>query len=158
MRLRSCIEILAVVGILTGCQQTVGSLNSPMPFDTETHIAAWIDLWRTYDLNRVDQLFLEDSTVTYFSSEREGLIKGFAAVREHHAGFGFSEGGGIPEQELWVEDLHTSIYGPTALVTGIWLFGNRQAAPDGVQRGPMTVVYVWDHDGYRIAHMHFAGY
>ncbi|KPJ93782.1 MAG: hypothetical protein AMS18_05060 [Gemmatimonas sp. SG8_17] len=156
--MRSCIEALAVVGILTGCQQTAGSFESPMPFDTQTHIAAWIDLWSTYDLSQVDQLFLTDSTVTYFSSEREGLISGFAAVREHHASFGFSEGGETPDQELWVENLHTSIYGPTAVVTGIWLFGNPQAAPDDIQRGPMTVVYVWDHDDYRIAHMHFASY
>jgi hypothetical protein len=149
---------VAVVGVLTGCQQTETSLQSPVPFDPQTHVAAWIDLWSTYDLNRVNQLFLGDSTVTYFSSEREGLIKGFEAVREHHAAFGFSEGGTTAEQELWVEDLHTNVYGPTAVVTGIWLFGNREAAPNGVQRGPMTVIYAWDHDDYRIAHMHFASY
>ncbi len=158
MRVGSRTQAVAVAGILVGCQPTVGYRDSPMPFDTETHIAAWVDLWRTYDLNRVDQLFLADSTVTYFSSETEGLIKGFAAVREHHAVLGLSEGGVIPEQELWVEDLHTSIHGPTAVVTGIWLFGNRQAPSDEAQRGPMTVVYVWDHDDYRIAHMHFASY
>jgi hypothetical protein len=50
-------------------------------FDADTHIAAWVELWNTRDLTRLDELFLSDSSLTYFSSEREGLIQGPAAMR-----------------------------------------------------------------------------
>jgi hypothetical protein len=71
---------------------------------------------------------------------------------------GFVAGGEAPAQELWVGDAHASVFGPTAVVTAKWYFGDRTAPPDSVQRGPMTAVYVWSSDRYRIAHMHFADY
>jgi hypothetical protein len=125
-------------------------------FDADTHIAAWVELWNTRDLTRLDELFLSDSSLTYFSSEREGLIQGPAAMREHHEGFGFIAGGMEPEQELWVEDVQSSAYGKVAVVTATWLFGDRSASADSISHGPMTVVYTWADDRFRIAHMHFA--
>jgi ketosteroid isomerase-like protein len=158
--MRSRISIVGLLLIVSGasCSAPDESRTVPEEFDAEAHLAAWVELWATRDLARVDELFLADSSLTYFSSEREGLIQGIAAVREHHAGFGFLDGGAEPDQELWVEELQSSVYGTVAVVTGIWLFGDRRAPPDSISRGPMTIVYTWTDDGYRIAHMHFAEY
>jgi hypothetical protein len=106
----------------------------------------------------VDDLFITDSSVTYFSSEREGLIVGIEAVRAHHEGFGFVHGGRPAQQELWVEDLNTAVFWPTAIVTGIWFFGDRNAPPNEVQRGPFTFVYVQRGNTYRLAHLNFGKY
>jgi hypothetical protein len=134
------------------------SSDSVPAFDAEQHMAAWVNLWNTYDLSLVDELFLTDSSVTYFSSEREGLITGINAVRTHHEGFGFVRGGKPAAQELWVDDVHTATHGPTAIVTGMWFFGQRDSAPDEVQRGPFTFVYVLKGAEYRLAHLNFGKY
>ena len=140
-----------------------GSLTRPgVPsalagFDTDVHVTAWVGLWRNYELRRVRELFLPDARVTYLSSEREGLITGIEEIIEHHAGFGFVQGGVEPELELWVEDAEGRSFGNTAVVTGVWYFGDR-AQRDAAQRGPMTVVYTLYGGEYRIAHMHFANY
>jgi hypothetical protein len=147
-----------VVASIAACGEPSQSQAPSQAFDADAHIAAWVDLWSTRDLSRLDELFLSDSRVTYYSSELEGLIQGPAAVREHHEGFGFVEGGVEAEQELWVEDIHSSVYGTVAVVTAVWLFGDRAAPMDSISRGPMTVVYTLDDDRYRIAHMHFANY
>lgn len=126
-------------------------------FDSDAQLRAWVDLWRTYDLDRVRELFLPDARVTYLSSEREGLITGLEALIEHHEGFGFVAGGVVPELELWVEDTAGRSFGNTAVVTGVWYFGDR-AQRDSAQRGPMTIVYTLHGGEYRIAHMHFANY
>jgi len=118
--------------------------------------AAWVQ--NSYDLSMVDRLFLTDSRVTYFSSEKEGLITGIETVREHHREFGFVEGGKEQDNRLWVEELHTSVFGPTAIVTGIWFFTRGEGTDVEPQRGPFTIVYVPAGDDYRIAHMHFANY
>lgn len=158
MRARSAVLRIPLLLLIASCGPTDRSPASPDTFDADAHVAAWVELWSTRDLARVDELFLNDSSVTYFSSEREGLIHGFAAVLAHHEGFGFVEGGTEPEQELWVEGVQSSIYGDVAVVGAIWLFGDRSAPPEGISRGPMTVVYTWAGDRYRIAHMHFAEY
>jgi hypothetical protein len=44
----------------------------------------WVKFWNTYDLNQVEKLFLKDDRVTYFSSERQGVIKGYEALVRHH--------------------------------------------------------------------------
>jgi hypothetical protein len=132
--------------------------QSEQPFDTDQYMNAWLELWNTYNLSLVDDLFLTDSSVTYLSSEREGLIKGIDEVRSHHEGFGFVVGGREAEQDLWVEDLHTTSFWPTAIVTGIWLFGDREGAPEAAQRGPFTFVYVQRGDNYRLAHLNFGTY
>lgn len=128
------------------------------PFDTDRYLSSWIRLWNTYDLALVDELFLTDSTVTYFSSEREGLITGIEDVRSHHEGFGFVAGGRAAEQELWVDEIHTAVHGPAAIVTGLWFFGLRDSEPEQIQRGPFTFVYVLKSGEYRLAHLNFGTY
>ena len=124
-------------------------------FETEKIIGAWVGLWNSCDLDPVDQLFLRDERVTYFSSEKEGVIKGYEAVREHHREFGFVEGGKASENKLWVEDLHTSDLGPAVVVTGIWFF---RRATGQVMRGPVTYLYVRQGEEYRLAHLNFGNY
>jgi ketosteroid isomerase-like protein len=128
--------------------------EGPM-FSTEQAIGAWVDMWNSYDLSQIDELFLRDANLTYFSSEKEGVIKGIEAVREHHRGFGFVEGGKASENKLWVEDLHTTDFGPAVIVTGVWHF---RRGSGQVQRGPVTFVYVQKGDGYRLAHLNFGNY
>jgi len=158
MRLRSGVARTALLLLVAACGPADRSPAPPETFDAEAQVAAWVELWSTRDLALVDELFVNDSSVTYFSSEREGLIEGFAAVRAHHEGFGFVEGGTEPDRELWVEDVRSTVFGNAAVVGAIWLFGDRAAPPDSIARGPMTIVYVWAGDRYRIAHMHFAEY
>ena len=113
--------------------------TSQLDFDTEKIVGAWVDMWNSYDLHQIEELFLTDSNLTYFSSEKEGLIKGIEAVLEHHKGFGFIKGGKVQDNILWVENLHTTIFNSSIIVTGIWYFKK----PTGeVQRGPVTFVYV----------------
>jgi ketosteroid isomerase-like protein len=159
------IEILAVHSTARRVPEGVnagGAGLAPVPsaspgFDADALIGAWVDMWGTYDLDRVRDLFLPDARVNYLSSEREGLIVGIDALMPHHDGFGFIPGGVPPSAELWVEEVEGVSYGNTAVVTGVWYFGDR-ASRDGAQRGPMTVVYTLYGDEYRIAHMHFANY
>jgi len=124
-------------------------------FATEKIVGAWVEMWNSYDLDQVDQLFLRDERVTYFSSEKEGVIKGYEAVREHHREFGFVEGGKTSENKLWVEDLHTTGFGPAVVVTGIWFF---RRATGQEMRGPVTYVYVKQGEEYRLAHLNFGNY
>jgi hypothetical protein len=42
--------------------------------------------------------------LTCLSLEKEGVIKGFEAVREHHEEFGFVEGGKEQPNTFWLED------------------------------------------------------
>jgi len=161
---------LTLAGGFSGCAQSDPAGSAPeadsephqVPFDADAYVAAWSELWSTYDLDKVDALFLADPAPTYFSSEKEGLIVGLDAIREHHAGFGFVPGGSPPAIELWLEDVHATVFESTAVVNATWYFGDRAAAdsgePGAVQKGPMTVVYVLDGDSYKIAHMHFAEY
>jgi hypothetical protein len=157
MRERSVVTL--IVGTVAGLACTSADPGSApvAPFDADAEVAAWVHLWNSYDLSLLDDLFLTDDRVTYLSSEREGLIKGGDALRAHHEGFGFVPGGHEPEQALWVDDLQSTTFGPTSVVTGVWYFGD-ETAPEAAQRGPMTIVYTWTDDGYRIAHMHFASY
>ena len=142
-----------------GCQAQQVTPHNPAAaasdFDTGRWMEAWVAMWNSYDLTQVDKLFLESSQLNYFSSEKEGVIRGIEAVREHHQGFGFVTGGKSQENKLWVEDIQTDIFGNTAVVTGIWFF---QRSSGEIQRGPVTIVYVQVGDEYRIAHMHFANY
>ena len=147
-----------------GCDPSPQPAESPaeaaqeMTFDAQPHIDAWVALWNSYDLTLVDELFVTDSRLTYFSSEKEGVIQGIEAVREHHRGFGFVEGGKPAEKELWVEDIVTSSFGTSAVVSSIWYFGDRTQDREMVQHGPVTFVYVLEGSDYRLAHLHFANY
>jgi hypothetical protein len=150
--------LLILLLVSTACQNTADRQPAQLEFDTEAHVDAWVELWNTYDLSQLQGLFLWDSTVTYLSSEREGVIQGPAGILEHHRSMGFVDGGRPAEQELWVEQVESSVYGDLAVVTAVWFFGDRDSPVDSVQRGPMTIVYVQADDEYRIAHMHFANY
>lgn len=120
-------------------------------------LESWVTLWNSYDLDQVDVLFTEDESVTYFSSETEGLIKGHAALMEHHEGFGFVPGGKQVESRLWLEDIRLDAAGTGAVATAIWFF-QRTPSDDEVMRGPVTFVLAPAEDGYRIQHANFSNY
>ena len=130
----------------------IPSLGSPSAL-----LDAWVELWGSYDLDVVEDLFIRDQRLTYFSSEAEGLIRGFEAIIEHHRGFGFEAGGAEQDLLIWVEDVEVVDFGSTALVGAIWFFGDPQS-PDDAQRGPMSLLAVRTADGYRIGHMNFSTY
>jgi len=118
----------------------------------------WLELWRTYDLNMLDEIFWNDPQLTYFSSEKRGLIKGFDALKPHHEGFGFVAGGKLASRSLWLEDIHITLHQATAVVDAIWYFGDKQMPRDHVQQGPCTFVIIKDEDRAKIAHVHFGNY
>ncbi len=118
-------------------------------------VGQWVEFWNTYDLNQVDELFLQDDRLTYISSEKEGAIIGFDAVREHHKGFGFVPGGKDQPNKLWVEDLYFADFRSSVVVTGIWIF---QKPDKRKQRGPVTIVYIRHDDRFKIIHMNFSEY
>ena len=112
-------------------------------------IKAWEKSWNTYDLAVVQQLFVSDSTVTYFSSERPGLIHGIDSLMKHHRGFGFVNGGKVSPNKLWLTEVR---YLPLA-VTATWHF-QRPGVVE--QRGPVTFILKKNQKGVRIAHAHFS--
>jgi len=122
-------------------------------------INKWLELWKTYDLNKLREIFLKSEELTYFSSEKEGLIQGFQQLRPHHQAFGFIDGGKRPEKSLWLEDLETRVYGSSTMVGGIWYFGDRSLPKDSISYGPVTFILVRDKEGIaKIVHTHFANY
>jgi len=123
-------------------------------FDGAREVRAWVDMWNRFDLDRVDALFVRDARLTYFSSEKPGLITGIDAVRQHHQAFGFVPGGADRGSRLWLESVQAHTYGSVVLVTATWLF-QRAGAPTA-QRGPVTLVLLGDHGSCHIAHAHFA--
>jgi hypothetical protein len=147
------IGFLCFAVIQTGNTGAIHSLT--ISHEIEKCVEKWVNLWNTYDLSKVDELFLHDDRLTYFSSEKEGAIIGFDAVREHHKGFGFIPGGKDQPNKLWVEDLHFADFRSSAVVTGIWYF---QKPDEPKQRGPVTIVYIRQGDRFRIAHMSFSEY
>jgi ketosteroid isomerase-like protein len=116
----------------------------------------WVKIWNTYDLSRVRELFLNDGRVTYFSSEKEGLIMGIEALVKHHIEFGFVEGGKDQPNSLWLEDIEIEQFGDIAVVKADWIF--KRGNSDQLQRGPVTLVYVNEGEGYKIGHAHFSNY
>ena len=116
----------------------------------------WVKLWNTYDLNQVKRLFLDDGRVTYFSSEKQGLIKGIDSLVRHHEEFGFVAGGKETGNRLWLEDVDIEKFDDSATVKADWLF--QRKGSDRAQRGPVTILYVKAGEGWRIAHAHFSNY
>ena len=149
-----------VLGVLffLSCSQNTEDPIQDVQFDVDKQIGDWVDMWDSYDLSLVENLFLTDSRVTYFSSEYEGVIKGIEAIRKHHEGFGFVPGGKEQENKLWVEDIHSEVFGTTAVVTGIWYFSQGSEKNEKPQRGPMTLVYIREGDEFRLAHLNFGEY
>jgi len=119
-------------------------------------IDEWVEIWNSYDLSRVRELFLDDGRVTYFSSEKEGIVKGIEAMVEHHREFGFVPGGKDSPNSLWLEDVDVEEFEASAVVTAIWCF--KRGETGALQRGPVTLVYTLSGDGYRIAHANFGNY
>jgi hypothetical protein len=122
---------------------------------SEEIVDEWVLIWNNYNLDMVKELFLDDERVTYFSSEKKGLIKGIDNLVEHHRGFGFVEGGKEPGNRLWLEDVMIEEFGESVVVKADWIF--QRKGSDKQQRGPVTIVYVLE-DKYRIAHAHFNNY
>lgn len=147
--------LFMMIGILSypGC-----ATDKPVKNDIPELIDSWVAMWNSYDLAMVDQLFLQDSRVSYFSSEKEGLIQGIDAVREHHVGFGFVNGGKSQENKLWIEDIHIQNFGSAAVVAGIWYFQRASEDPENPQIGPFTFVCVRQGDEWRLAHLNFSEY
>ena len=114
-----------------------------------TLIQAWEKSWNTYDLNAVTELFVNDSSVTYFSSERPGLIRGMDSLVTHHRSFGFVPGGKKSENRLWLTETRYL----AGAVTATWHF---QRPGGEEQRGPVTFILMRQPTGYRIAHAHFS--
>jgi tetratricopeptide (TPR) repeat protein len=121
----------------------------------QTLLDAWVEMWNTYDLKTVDRLFLHSDNLTYFSSEKSGIIKGMEAVKAHHRGFGFVEGGKRPESKLWLEDSMITVIGDTAVATAIWHFSRKTGKK---QKGPVTFIIKNDKGGVGFIHLHFANY
>jgi ketosteroid isomerase-like protein len=119
-------------------------------------VDAWVAIWNSYDLSLVEKLFLNDERVTYFSSEKQGVVKGIEALVRHHEGFGFVMGGKVQPNKLWLEDIDIEAFPGAAVVTAIWLF--RRGDSGKTQRGPVTLVYVPVGGGWRIAHANFGNY
>ena len=135
---------------------TSGTETNKIEFNTDSITGKWINMWNTYELSDVFSLFMNDPILTYFSSEKEGLIKGFNAVLKHHEDFGFVEGGKESTNILWLEDIYTNIQWPVVIVTAIWYFKNKES--EDVQKGPVTMVYVQKDGEYRLMHLQFANY
>ena len=125
---------------------------------TQALITRWTRFWNSYDLDELEALFVMDERVTYFSSEKQGLLRGPEALRQHHTGFGFAPGGKVSANALWLEQLaEDRLDRGTVLVTAIWCF-RRASTPDIVQRGPVSAVVIRTPRGPRIAHMNFSTY
>lgn len=123
-------------------------------------IEKWTIFWNTYNLDSLDELFLSNSEVTYFSSEKKGVIKGIEEIREHHRNFGFITGGKDNNSKLWLEDINITPLHKEVVVTAIWFF-QKDIESKRIQQGPVTMVLTPIEeriDKYRIAHMHFANY
>jgi hypothetical protein len=152
-------KVFCVAGLL--CFAVIQSADADFfnrqdtSLDVDRWVGEWVQMWNSYDLDQVDALFLQDDRLTYFSSEKEGVIIGIKAVRDHHEGFGFVSGGKDQPNKLWVEDINSAVFESAVVVTGIWFFQR----PDGsIQRGPVTIFYVRQGDRLLIAHMNFSSY
>ena len=131
-------------------------IHHEVDMNVKEAVAAWVRLWNTYDLDDVRRLFLDDDRVTYYSSEKEGLIKGIDSLVRHHEEFGFAAGGRETGNRLWLEDVDVEEFGGSAAVKADWLF--QRKGSDETQRGPVSILYVRAGDGWRIAHAHFSNY
>ena len=143
----------AVIVTCFSCGDEAGGTR--LKFDQSVWVDAWVRMWNSYDLDEVSRLFLEDQRLSYFSSERKGVIQGIEDVREHHVGFGFVSGGKTQPNRLWLEDVRADAFEDAVVVTGIWYF---QRESGEMQRGPVTIVFVPVDGEFRIAHMNFAEY
>ncbi len=119
-------------------------------------IHRWEKMWNSYDLSEVEHLFVTSENISYFSSEKIGIVQGIQAVVDHHVGFGFVKGGKSTEARLWLENISIEPIDQVAIVTGLWYF---QRTPETEkQHGPVTFVLVGQQGKMKIQHVHFANY
>lgn len=146
------------IGIVLCLALFVQCKKSDPYFEGQPLLDRWVAMWNSYDLDEVDALFVTDNRLTYLSSEKEGVMQGIEAIREHHVGFGFVSGGKGQPNKLWVDNVHFTDLGGSAVIAGVWYFqrGGDDAPPP--QRGPFTFMYVHEKDGFRIVHANFANY
>jgi len=148
--MKKIIGIILVALVFLGVAHSADDNGS-----VQATIDRWVRMWNTYDLREVEKLFCHCDELSYFSSEREGLIRGIDAVVEHHRGFGFEPGESDRGTKLWLEDVTTSDFGESCLVTAIWYFER----PERTQKGPVTILLRQKTSGgYEIVHMNFSNY
>ena len=151
--LKFIILSILIISIKCSSKEDLNSISTP-----EKLINNWVEMWNSYDLNLVEQLFLPDSNLTYFSSKKEGLITAIDAVQKHHKSFDFIPGGKTQSNKLWLENLKFVDFGSTSVVTGIWYFQRGSENAEEAQRGPVTFVCIRKNQTYYIAHVNFAEY
>ena len=151
--------LLCVITLTWSCSQPKPESNDLSQAEVNELMNQWLDLWATYDVNKLENIFWNDPQHTYFSSEKRGLIKGFDQMKPHHEGFGFFAGGKQPSKSLWLDETNITIHPGFAAVEAIWYFGDRSLPQDSVQNGPVTFVVIKDKEGKaKIAHTHFGNY
>ncbi len=147
---------ISLVLPLSGCTDS-RPIGEMILTSAEELIETWTACWNSYDLDVVDELFLTDEALTYFSSEKEGVIRGKEAVLEHHVGFGFVSGGKEQENRLWLEDVGYDVFDTSVVVTGIWFFA-RPGETTPPQKGPVTFTLIWRDARLLITHCNFSEY
>jgi ketosteroid isomerase-like protein len=116
----------------------------------------WLALWNSYDLSRVASIFSPD--VTYFSSDKEEVVRGLSGVLEHHKGYGFVPGGKKSGNTLSAKDVAMAFLDErTSLLTGLWSF-ERAIDPSKNQHGLFTIIVRKTEAGWRMIHLHFSTY
>ena len=145
-----------LLGLASGCHSQAQPAEEAAGADGL--VREWVEMWNSYDMDQVHRLFLNDDRLTYFSSEKEGVIRGMDAVLEHHRGFGFVSGGESKPSRLWVEGLRTDLLGEAAVITGIWFFESAPESAAEPQKGPVTFVCVREGGKWRFVHMNFSSY
>lgn len=153
MKQKKMVTLLMILLLVVSFNIYAGDTSAEIA-EIKTCVDKWVKMWNTYDLQEVKRLFLNRNKLTYFSSEKEGIIKGIDEVIKHHKGFGFVKGGKSQRNKLWLEDLTITPLGQSVVVTGIWFFKK----PGKLQKGPVTIVYLKEENQFKIAHMHFANY
>lgn len=152
----SRLTLLLMMLLILSCTSSTNPLTRQQ---VDGVIAKWLTLWDSYDVGMLDAIFWNDPQMTYFSSEKRGLIKGFDKMKPHHESFGFVEGGKTHAKKLWLEDIDITMHNNFAAVGATWYFGDESIPKDSVQNGPVTFVIIKDSKGEpRIAHTHFANY
>jgi len=141
---------------LTGCTDS-RPIHEMMLSSAGEVIETWTACWNSYDLDVVDELFITDEALTYFSSEKEGVIRGKEAVLEHHVGFGFVPGGKEQENRLWLDEVGFDVFDTSVVVTGIWFFA-RPGETSPPQKGPVTFTLIWRENRLLITHCNFSEY
>jgi imidazolonepropionase-like amidohydrolase len=127
------------------------------PASVQAAVDGFLRAWRRYDLKALEQVLLDDPSLTYFPNDAEGVLEGVDAVSAYHEELGFVAGGFQPENELWLEDVLVADFDGSAVVTAVWHFGNRVMRSDAA-RGPFTMVVVRTRAGYRITHVNMGNY